>query len=37
MKNYEEKEKKLDDALFRLSSIVPRVSTNNNDVSELNY
>ena len=35
MKNYEEKEKELKDALERLSSVATRYSTLNNDIEEL--
>ena len=35
MKNYQEKEKKLNDALERLTSMVTRVSATNSDISEL--
>ena len=35
MKNYEEKEKELKDALERLSSVAMRYSTLNNDIEEL--
>ena len=35
MKNYEEKEKELEDVLERLSSVAVRYSTLNNDIVEL--